>query len=143
MTLNWNNMSHLRVDKSRRIKEREYILLINSEYARAKRLLKPMLNGLNRSFVKFYWGGKPDRNARVSGTCAYKAIILHVNYRDMPNNLNWNSKDLLDTIRHELCHLAIQHQRRSVSYDSPSYARLTKERSHGGLFNSLMKILKQ
>lgn len=120
-----HNMAHAK--KTKRITEKEFVLIINEEYARAKRELNPMLKGLNRSFIKFYWH-KPNN---YGGVCwgAMKEITVNEDYKYKSNEDKWSTEQFRLMIRHEFVHLAI------------SYKGLRERQSHGGRFMSLLKVI--
>lgn len=83
------------------IKEKDIISIINEEYSRAKKVMKPLLNGLNRSFVKFRW---IKREVGIGGFCGYREIALNKKYRDSKQG-NWSEENMRLTLRHEIVHL--------------------------------------
>ena len=111
------------INKTAPIKESRFKDIVNEEYARAKRLLNPLLKGLNRSFVKIVWGNKLRK---YGGYCwkHSRLIILNHKYRDNSSENNWNEENFRMTLRHEIVHLA--NKNGSV---------------HDGLFHSLLKVI--
>ena len=104
-----------------KVKETEFLKIINEEYQRSKRVLSPMLNGINRSFVKFYWW---KRKRAWGGSCRYwsKQIHFNKNYRDIKEG-KWSVKQFRLMLRHEMSHLAV------------------KEHGHGARFLNALKIV--
>lgn len=93
-----------------KIKEREFILIINEEYARAKRILKPAFKGINRSFITFTWA-----KGRYGGTCwtSQRQIQMNVKYRDNSTEKEWTREMFRCTLRHEFVHLSGAHRHNS------------------------------
>ena len=94
--------------------------IINEEYQRAKRILTPLLKGVNRSFVAIRWN---EDLKNSGGTCWHRAKLIDLNprYRDSDEE-KWNEDNFRMTVRHEICHLI--------------------ESNHGPKFKSLLKQLK-
>jgi hypothetical protein len=88
------------------IKEKEIQTVINEEYQRAKRILNPMLKGINRSSVRFYWG---KRMKTYGGWCNWynREITMSHKYRDVKEG-EWSWDNFILTLRHELAHLAVR-----------------------------------
>jgi predicted metal-dependent hydrolase len=97
------------------IKERKFQLIINEEYQRAKRILKPLLKGQNRSFIYFRWS---EGLKKTGGTCraSAKLITFNTGFRD-ENKGKWSDKMFVLTLRHEICHLVEpNHGKRFLKY---------------------------
>ncbi len=90
--------------KNRKITEPEFLAIINEEYQEAKRRLKPQLDGLNRSFVRFTWMNK---EVRIGGQCWHFRKWIEINpcYRDKSDMPKWSRENFRMTVRHEICHL--------------------------------------
>ena len=96
------------------------MLIIREEYKRAKKLLKPLLNGVDFSFIKWNW---IKREVAIGGWCSYgrdRTIALNKKYRDDRQG-NWTEEQMRRTIRHEIVHLC--------------------EHSHKPRFYSLLKVV--
>lgn len=104
------------------VKEKEFVDIINKEYARAKKLSKPLLNGKNRSFVRFVWNLKAREHN--GGTCwsIMNTIAMNVKFRDVGTG-KWDRNQFVLMIRHEISHLA------------------NPDRGHGVRFLNILKVL--
>lgn len=127
--INWRGLegdgtqqSNMKVTNTVPLKEKKIIAIINEEYARAKKILNPLLKGVNRSFVKFRWIKK---DSKCGGVCwrYCKTIALNRKYRDDGTG-KWSEDNMRMTIRHEIVHLT------------------NDGRGHGGKFLSLLKLIK-
>jgi len=103
------------------VKEPKFLEIINEEYQRAKRILNPMLKGVNRSFVKFYWW---KRKRAWGGSCSIwnKTICFNKNYKDGKEE-KWSKEQFILMLRHEIAHLAVN------------------ERGHGARFLNALKLV--
>lgn len=104
-------ISMAKATKTRKITEPEFVLAINEEYARAKKILHPLFKGLNRSFIKFYW----HKENRYGGTCwrAYKQITANEKFLKRDKTGDWTMEQFRLMIRHELAHLVDTNSRTS------------------------------
>jgi len=110
-----------RAKKTGRIVEREYLDIVNEEYARAKKILNPLLKGVNRSFVKFYWH---NPRTKWGGVCwrFSRVISASQNYRDLSHQEKWSKEQFRLMLRHELVHLSGASRHSSGDFLSRLYA---------------------
>ena len=83
--------------------EEPFKSIVNEEYQRAKRVLSPLMKGMNRSFIDIRWH---EKLRTTGGHCNKynKVIRLNAKYRDS-KELKWNKEMFRMTIRHEIVHL--------------------------------------